>query len=134
MPECVRCGDFTDTPKDGDYHYCMDCQDQFAEIEERGIIVEDTAGDEVHVIVTAHDSSFDGGTEQSQVDGLARGKFISDETGLPALFKYEQTGSKWVLDEYLQSHPEIRQQVHERISRIPSKQKSGLLSRLREWL
>jgi hypothetical protein len=94
---------------------------------------EDT-GDDVHVIVTAHDESFDGGTEHSQVDGLARGKYISDETGLPALFKYERTGSQWELDEYLEAHPEIRQDVHQRLSRVPEQSPDGLLQRIRDFL
>jgi hypothetical protein len=103
-------------------------------IEDRGAIAEDTVSGDVHVIVTAHDESFDGGTEGSQVDGLARGKYISDETGLPALFKYESTGSRWVLDEYLEAHPKIRQQVHERLSRVPERSSNGLLQRIRDFL
>jgi len=134
MPECVRCGDFTDNPSEGDYHYCSSCQERFSEIEDRGVIVEDTTGDEVHVIVTAHDESFDGGAENSQIDGLARGKYISDETGLPAVFTYERTGSRWILDEYLESHPGIRQEVYQRLSRVPEKSSDGLLQRIRDFL
>ena len=133
MPECIRCGDFTDTPADGEYHYCDDCRDRFLEIESSGVIVEQT-DDEVHIIVTANDSTFDGGTESSQIDGLARGKYISDETGLPALFKYNPTGSRWILDEYLQQHPSIRQDVQKRLSRVPEKSSAGLLDRIRSFL
>lgn len=134
MPECVRCGDFTDNPADGDYYYCDDCLDRFAEIEERGVIVEQEKEGDVHVIVTAHDEKFDGGTEESQVHGLARGKYIADETGLPALFKFERSGSRWVLDEYLTEHPDIRQDVHERLRRVPDKSPEGFLDRIREFL
>lgn len=133
MPECARCHDFTDNPADGDYHYCDECLDEFAEIEQRGVIVEHGSDGDVHVIVTASDETIDGGTEQSQTDGLARGKHIADETGLPVLFKYNRTGSRWLLAEYLQAHPDIRQQVHERLRRIPD-DSSGLLDRVRGLL
>lgn len=134
MPECARCHDFTDNSAEGEYYYCNSCLDRFAEIEQRGVIVEDATDGEVHVIVTASDESVDGGTEQSQVDGLARGKHIADETGLPALFKYERSGSRWLLDEYLQAHPDLRQQVHERLRKLPNDSSSGLIERVRDLL
>lgn len=135
MAECERCGDFTDNSAEGQYHYCDDCLDRFAEIESNGVIVEeDSADGEYHVIVTARDSSMEGGSEQSQVDALARGKYIADETGLPALFKYETSGSRWVLDEYLRAHPDIRQDVHERLRRVPDRTADGLLNKIRSFL
>jgi hypothetical protein len=134
MAECARCHDFTDNPADGEYHYCDDCLDEFAEIEQRGVIVEDEPGGGVHVIVTASDTSIDGGKEQSQIDGLARGKHIADETGLPAIFKYERSGSRWLLEEYLEAHPDIRQQVHERLRKLPDDSSSGFLNRVRDLL
>ncbi|TSD15095.1 hypothetical protein DP107_04370 [Haloglomus irregulare] len=79
MAECERCGDFTDNPADGEYHYCDDCLDEFAAIESNGVIVEEEPDSGAyHVIVTARDSSMDGGSEDSQVDALARGKYIAD--------------------------------------------------------
>jgi hypothetical protein len=134
MAECVRCGDFTDNPADGEYHYCDDCLDHFAEVEGNGVIVEeDPADDAYYIIVTARDASMDGGSESSQADALARGKYVADETGLPALFKYKSSGSRWILDEYLEAHPKIRQDVHDRIRRVPD-QSDGLISRVRSFL
>lgn len=134
MPECVRCHDFTDNSADGDYHYCDDCRDQFEEIEQHGVVVEhDTDGD-VHIIVTASDEAINGGTEQSQIDGLARGKYIADETGLPVLFKFNRSGSRWLLDEYLQAHPDIRKEVHKRLRRVPDDSPDGILDRVRGLL
>lgn len=131
MPECIRCGDFTDNPADGDYHYCDECLDGFAEIESSGVIVEQRDSGGYNVIVTDATASLDGGNEESQVEALARGKYIADECGLEALFKYERTGSNWVLDEYLQTHPNIRKDVHERLSRVPEQTPEGLLDRIK---
>lgn len=135
MPECVRCGVFTDNTPDGDYHYCDDCLDRFTEVEQSGVIVEqDTSGEAYHVIVTDGDASLDGGTEYTQVEALARGKHIADECGLEGLFKYAQTGSTWILSEYLEEHPSIRQDVHERLRRLPEDHTAGFLSRIRQLL
>lgn len=135
MAECERCGAFTDNLAEGQYHYCNDCLDCFAEIESNGVIIkEDPSDNEYHVMVTAQESSVNGGSEQSQVNALARGKYIADETGLPVLFKYETSGSRWVLDEYLRAHPDIRQDVHERLRRVPEEADDGLLSKIRSLL
>ena len=99
MPECVRCGDFTDNRADGDYHYCDSCLNRFAEIEANGVIVEQDDESQYQVIVTAAEATHGGGTELSQTDALARGKYIAEESGLDAVFKYERTGSRWLLEE-----------------------------------
>jgi hypothetical protein len=134
MAECVRCNDFTDNRRQGDYIYCDDCLDRFNNIEQNGVVVTDTENGDVQITVTADDGSVDGGIEQSQADGLARGKYIMDETGLKGVFKYERSGSVWILDEYLQAHPKIRQQVNRRLSRVPERSDEGLLNRIREIL
>jgi len=67
MPECIRCSNFTDPSADGEYHYCENCRETFQEVEAHGVIVEHDTDGEVHVIVTAHEEGFDGGTEASQV-------------------------------------------------------------------
>ena len=134
MPECIRCGNFTDLASDGEYHCCEDCREAFQQAEKCGVIVEHDTDEDVHVIVTANDEEFDGGTEASQVDGLARGKYIADETGLPAIFKYRRSDSMWMLDEYLKEHPDIRKRVHQRLSRVPETSEDGLLDRVRTFL
>ncbi|WP_225333731.1 hypothetical protein [Halomicrobium urmianum] len=91
MAECARCGDFTDNSAEGEYHYCEDCLGRFGEVESSGVVIEQGNDGEHHVIVTDDTASLDGGTEQSQVDALARGKCIVDECGLEAVFKYDKT-------------------------------------------
>ncbi|SEH63810.1 hypothetical protein SAMN05192561_11728 [Halopenitus malekzadehii] len=135
MAECERCGDFTDNAADGRYHYCDDCLEHFTTVESEGVVVEeDPTADEYHIIVTARDASMDGGSEQSHVEALARGKYIADETGLPALFKYETTGSRWDLETYLQEHPSVRTDVHDRLRRVPEGTDEGFLGKVRRFL
>jgi len=134
MPECARCGAFTDNPAEKDHHYCDTCLDRFAEIEQHGIVIEQDTDGTVHVIVTARDVSVDSGTEHSQVDGLARGKHIAEETGLDAIFTYQPTGSTWLLDAYLQAHPSIRKEVHDRLCRVPERSSDGIIERIKELL
>lgn len=74
------------------------------------------------------------GVEETQTDALARGKYLAEELGLDGLFEYHATGSQWILDEYLQAHPEIRSDVIDRLSRVPDKTQDGLLARLRTLL
>lgn len=134
MPECARCSDFTDNPANQDYHYCDDCLNHFEEVEDRGVIVEHERNGEVYVMVTSLDEAEDGGTEYSQIEGLARGKYIANETGLPAVFKYNQTGSIWDLDDYLREHPSIRQDVNDRLRKVPDNSSEGLIQRIRNIL
>lgn len=131
MPECARCSDFTDNPSNGECRYCDTCQEAFQAVRQRGVIVEQV-DDGYHVYVTANDDRYGGGVEPSQVDGLARGKHIADELGVDALFSYDQTGSRWLLEEYLRAHPGIRQEVTERVSRVPNRE-DGLLDRVRGY-
>lgn len=129
MGECVRCGTFTDLPAEGDYQYCEDCRERFAEIETNGVVIEQSDGG-YHVYAMS-EADIDGGWEDSQVAALARGKHIADDLGVAALFKYEETGSRWVLSEYLRAHPSIRGDVVERLARVPDNGDKGLVDRLK---
>jgi len=132
MPECARCNDFTDNPATREYHYCDSCEDHFHAVEQSGIVIEqDRKGGEYHIIVTDGDANVDGGREKSQSEALARAKHLSDETGASAMFKYRRSGSKWDLETYLRDHPAIRQDVQQRLRRVPDDDAS-LLRRVRE--
>lgn len=131
MAECARCSAFTDNPAEGDYPYCNDCHSYFENIRESGIIVQQMPDSEGYrIYVTANKGRNQGGTEKTQVDALARGKHLADKYGLEALFEYQRSGSRWVLEEYLQEHPEIRQDVRERLRRTPEKTDGGFVKRL----
>ena len=135
MPECARCGDFTDNPAEAEYHYCDSCVDHFQQIRNSGVIVrliDDRGNYEVSVTVPGQEG--DGGREGSQVEGLARGKMIADELGVDAIFEYKDTGSQWDLEAYLNAHPSVRSSVYNRLSRVPDRSIAGYLSRLKRKL
>ncbi len=133
MPECARCGAFTDNQTSGEHQYCDNCLDRFAEVENSGVVVEGGNGD-YHIVVTDSAIQDEGGKETSQVEALARGKYIADEHGLDALFKYHPSGSTWILEDYLGQHPDIRQDIHERLRRVPEGTPSGIIERIRSFL
>jgi len=132
MPECARCGDFTDNPAERQYHYCDTCEEHFRDIGERGVIVrlvDDRGNYEVSVTVPGNENR--GGREPSQVEGLARGKKIADELGVDALFEYPDTGSQWDLESYLNAHPSVRSGVFDRLSRVPDRSIASIVTRLK---
>lgn len=132
MPECERCGDFTDNPAEKQYHYCNSCQSKFDEVRQNGVIIQQSSEHgEYNVFVAADNEDHQGGAESSQTDALARAKHISDEIGADVLFQYKQSGSRWMLDEYLQAHPSIRRDVLDRLNRVPDDQDSGLIERMK---
>jgi hypothetical protein len=129
MPECDRCGAFTDAAREGDYHYCQGCRSAFANIRESGVVVR---GDREYDVLVNVDGHYDkGGQEQSQADALARGKLLTDELRADGIFEYGETGSTWILSEYLNAHPDIQADVSERLSRVPDGDDAGLLAKLR---
>jgi hypothetical protein len=128
MPECERCGAFTDNRRSGEYHYCSDCTETFDEIRQNGVVVKGDGKYDILVNVDGHREK--GGQEFSQTDALARGKLIADELGVDALFEYDESGSSWLIEEYLTAHPGIQSDVSRRLGRVPNDE-SGLLAKLR---
>lgn len=132
MGECARCGNFTDNPAEGEYQYCDDCQSRFDEVRRNGVVVREKAdGNGYEISVNRSSNPHEGGVEDDQVDALARGKFLVEQTGETGLFEYRTTGSQWILEEYLQEHPQIRRDVNDRLSRVPEKADGGLLQKLK---
>lgn len=135
MVECASCGDFTDNPVDGKYSYCDDCLAEFDEIRNDGVIVQQEQGRAGYqVFATARRSDHEGGFESDQIAALARGKHLAEKIGCRAIFEYKASGSTWILEEYLQYHPDIRRDVRNRLSRVPKKSDGGLLNRIRKFL
>lgn len=135
MSECARCGAFTDNPAERKYHYCDDCHATFDAIRENGVVIQPRRRKrDYQVIVTADIDEHLGGREPNQVEAIARGKYIADRHGLDAMFEYHGTGSLWLIDEYMQAHPDIRRKAVDRISRVPDKRTPGLIRRLFRWM
>lgn len=132
MPECARCGDFTDNPAAGQYHYCDACTDLFDAIRSQGVVVtQANNGDGYEILVTVSGAEDRGGHEDTHVEALARGKLLADELGADALFEYDSTGSRWVLENYLDRHPAVNRDVEKRLQRVPEDRSKSLLGRLR---
>lgn len=135
MPECVRCGDFTDNSADKRYHYCIGCETHFNQIRNSGVIVRDIEGKgsyEVSVTVSGHEGK--GGRERSQTEALARGKMLAEQLSTEAIFEYSSSGSQWDLENYLNAHPNIRSDVYDRLSRVPNRSNEGIVSRLKRLI
>ena len=131
MGECARCGAFTDNRSEKEYQYCNDCSEVFDGIRRNGVVVTQRQGNNGYdVRMTAAGNQQEGGQESTQVDAIARGKYLADELGVLALFEYRKSGSQWELDEYLTEHPGIRRDVNDRLSRVPTPVKKSLLSRV----
>lgn len=132
MPECARCGDFTDNSAQKQHHYCDDCQDLFNDIQKSGIVIEPLGRRKGYdVRIAASKNGYSGGRESNQIDALARGSWLMDELGVRGIFTYHGSGSTWPINEYLEAHPNINRKVQNRISRVPEKARGGLLTRIR---
>lgn len=135
MPECARCGAFTDNPAKKRYHYCQDCQHHFDRIRQNGIVVRSGARRRDNTVVVNDGRHSDrGGQEPTFIEALARGKKLANELALDAMYEYEKRGSQWDLDAYLNRHPRTRSKVFSRLSRDPTKSSAGLITRLRRML
>lgn len=132
MPECARCGDFTDNPAQKHYNYCDNCQDLFNDIRSSGIVIEPIGRQKGYdVRIASSKKGYSGGRESNKVDALARGQWLMDELGVQGIFTYHGSGSTWLIEGYLETHPGINRKVQDRISRVPDKAQAGLLARIK---
>lgn len=137
MARCARCGAPGANPprlnNHGEYNYCDDCQDQFDRARQNGITARSRHGNrefreypyEVS-IAPQHTDKLDAligqksTTPQSQTEALAICKRVMDRYDIPGLFLYQKTGSVWLIDEYLQAHPSISQDIRREIVTMSS--------------
>lgn len=131
MVECTRCGDFVANVREGTSHYCDECLAKFAKIRQQGVVVEQFESGDYHVYVPADGVETNGRFESDQIEALVRGKYLQHEFDLTALYDFVNAGSTWILDEYLQEHPEIQQAVNERLDEISESYSSGILDPLK---
>ncbi len=59
--------------------------------------------------------------DDHQMDALAAAKKLAEVNGVQAIFKYQKNGTKWILNNYLESHPDIMKKVKEENEGFPSK-------------
>lgn len=113
----------------GGYRYCPECRRDFERIREEGVVVQGrqgmSAADEGLIkkyAITLRGDEDDLREADSQVEALSVAKDLMDEYDLPGLFIYPPSGSVWHLEDYLETHPEVAEDV--------SQHSAGLLSRL----
>lgn len=125
MANCARCGVTTDErPANSDYSYCQDCLDRFERARENGVLVRyyvNAAGTMPEGYYVSGPSG-DGGYAGSQTKALARAKKMMEKINVEGVFEYRPTQSQWLIDEYLEVHPGIAEDVE--------KENQGFFSRL----
>lgn len=92
--------------------YCTNCVTLFEEIAEEGVVVrsrhDEPDYDEIPYVI-----HWDGTaqTAENQIEALARGKEVAERNDVAGLFIYQRRGSHWILDAYLDAHPDLRSKV-----------------------
>ena len=136
MPDCARCGaEGVEPPNEywDSYVYCDDCRAIIEDAKENGVVVRSRHGnrlsDEVPYEVTVNVDGIknphtvnSSNRPRNQVEALAMGKKIMRKHDLPGVFIYQKSGSEWLLEEYLEAHPGIAEDVEN--------ENKGFLSRL----
>ena len=130
MAKCARCGSDNAKPPrfnlHGEYEYCNECQDEFEQAKENGVVVRsrhtNREFDQLPYVVEVNVEGIDNPHTQSisssnkpknQTEALAMAKNLMDEHDLRGLFIYQKTGSLWLIDEYLEAHPGIAEDVED---------------------
>lgn len=121
MVTCTRCGaEAEESPAYGKYNYCDECVEMFEEIRKNEMLIRSRHGnrefDRYPYEVTG------AGIQPNQVKALAKGLDVAEKRGVRAVFHYQKTRLWWLVDEYLEAHPGIAEDVE--------KERRGFLSRL----
>jgi len=126
MSQCSRCGSAVDTDNKRTHHYCESCEAVFDEIRENGVTVRSRHGNREF-----ERDPYDAPTyyadrhPQNQVEALACGKIKMERTDSRGVFIYQRRGSRWLIDEYLNAHPGIADDVQQEIELIRGTDDSG---------
>lgn len=111
---CTRCGErFAEGGVQFKQRvYCAACVGLFEAIAEEGVVVRsrhdrDNFQKKPYVVAGGGEQY----VEHSQVEALARGKQLAERMETRGLFIFWKHGSHWVLDRYLDEHPEIARDV-----------------------
>lgn len=142
MTTCARCGASNAGPPAlnlyREYEYCDHCNSQFKSAKENGVLVRsrhtNAEFERVPYVVEVSVEGIDNPHTQTagssnrprnQTEALAMGKEMMGKHDLPGVFVYQDTGSVWLIDEYLDAHPGIAEDVEKEM-----KSRKGILARL----
>lgn len=114
MPSCACCGMDTDGgPPDSHYAYCDECLDLFEQIRGEGVWVR-WRNNNANTLPAGYYvwDPVDGERHaSSQTEALAEAQDAMENHGLPGLFEYRKSGSRWLVEDYLDAHPKIAHDV-----------------------
>ena len=126
MTQCSRCGTNVDTNLERTHDYCDDCEAVFDEVRDRGVTVRSRHGNrEFRRYPYEAPSFYPNRDPQNQVEALACAKIKMEKTQSRGLFIYQKRGSKWLINEYLDAHPNIAADVEGEIESIRGSKNDG---------
>jgi len=70
-------------------------------------------------------SYYDDRDPETQVEALACAKLKMEETDSRGVFIYQKRGSRWLIDEYLDAHPEIAADVQKEVESLHDRDAGG---------
>lgn len=119
MTQCSRCGSAVHADTERTHHYCDDCKAVFDEVREHGVTVRSRHGNrEFHQFPYEGPSYYPNRGPENQVEALACAKIRMEETDSRGVFIYQKRNSRWLIDEYLDAHPDIADDVQEEIESL----------------
>lgn len=116
--KCARCGapvsDTTHYLAQGpEYDYCRECFNEFERVKEEGVVVRSRHGNREFNRFPYEAPRINGKDPKNQTEALAGALKKMRQNDVPGLFIYQKTGSYWLIDEYLEAHPGIAEDVEE---------------------
>lgn len=114
--KCARCGDPVIgkkhwISKGSQYNYCDECCEEFENVKEGGVTVRSRHGNREFRRFPYEAPQINGEDPKNQTEALAAGLKVMREEDVRGLFIYQKTGSYWLIDEYLDAHPSIAEDV-----------------------
>ena len=124
--ECTRCGRSLTgeqhyISKGSHYEYCNTCCEEFEHVQEQGVTVRSRHGNREFHRFPYDAPKIDREHPQNQTKALAAGLKAIREKNVPGLFIYQKTGSYWLIDEYLDAHPSIAEDVEACLESVNSR-------------
>jgi hypothetical protein len=124
---CARCGEELDTNEEphwiqssANYDYCNKCCRVFEQTRDEGVVVRNRYGNRDYQGAPYEGPGIGGQAPNNQTEALAGGLRKMREKNIPGLFIYQKTGSYWLIDEYLEAHPSIANDVESLLERVDS--------------
>lgn len=112
--KCKKCGKTLPASQDTEYKYCMKYLEQIDTAIDEGAITLRRLDDGKHFLGWAIYQSEDIAKFKdkdmytSQVPVIVQGRELAKKYNVPVIFNYQKHSSLWFLDDYLDTHPNIK--------------------------